>query len=48
MIEKLKDFDADFVLFFNGLHTAFLDSFFYDQQNVCLDTVIFIAALLCI
>ena len=29
MIEKLKDFDADFVLFFNGLHTAFLDSFFF-------------------
>lgn len=29
MIEKLKDFDADFVLFFNGLHTPFLDSLFF-------------------
>ncbi|MBK8584108.1 MAG: phosphatase PAP2 family protein [Bacteroidetes bacterium] len=29
MIEKLKDLDADFVLFVNGKHTPFLDSFFY-------------------
>ena len=29
MFEKLKDFDADFVLFFNGLHTPFLDSLFF-------------------
>lgn len=29
MIEKLKELDADFVLFVNGKHTPFLDSFFY-------------------
>ncbi len=30
MIEKLKELDADFVLFVNGKHTPFLDSFFYN------------------
>lgn len=29
MIEKLKELDADFVLFVNGKNTPFLDSFFY-------------------
>lgn len=29
MIEKLKELDADFVLFVNGKHTPLLDSFFY-------------------
>ena len=34
MIEKLKDFDADFVLFLNGLHTPFLDSLFFTISGV--------------
>ena len=34
MIEKLKILDADFVLFVNGKHTPFLDSFFYFMSEV--------------
>lgn len=34
MIERLKEFDADFVLFVNGKHTPFLDSFFYTLSKM--------------
>lgn len=47
MIEKLKELDADFVLFVNGKHTPFLDSFLYREYDMGMDSALYSATLSC-
>jgi undecaprenyl-diphosphatase len=46
MIQKLKELDADFVLFVNGKHTPFLDSFFYTVSQTWVWVPLYILLLL--